>query len=310
MNKKIGKSAYIAASLLVSVVAVNPVFAGVPKDELPVPLGQLQSEGNCCGYSPIYWDATRTLSQVTVGGSICYKSDVGSSWHSPDGNVNANAHIIYYYGGTWYAAPWDYMGVGQTCKNADHIGDMPGTYYGWKPTAGETYYHFLSGISRDPSGGSQERTNIVKQVWGEEPGYPPASCEGVAPPVFNKLTAATFFTEGYVANSVSVYGGGKAGLKTDAAGNPYNVIFSWDISNADGVEVKFSDGKDYKTTPDDPIYDGFGILLDEEAGKTITLTVYAANECTDEANRPSKTIAIKVVSQPITPVRSLLLNSK
>ncbi|MCF8057498.1 MAG: hypothetical protein K9K37_12785 [Desulfocapsa sp.] len=266
-------------------ISAGVAFAGVPKDELPVPWEQLVFTGNVFDISS--WSATRTLSSVEiVGDSLCMENDIGSSWYSPDGHVNANAHIIFQCGGAWISSPWDYMGVGQQCKHYDAIGDLCGS--GWKPRAGTEYYFFLTGISRDYSGGSSEqRTNVVKYEWFGPAGYPPPSCEG--PPEIISFTATP--------STVPFGKNGLLGAKQD-----HNVELSWNISNGDRVRLDAATGE-YAEQPEGyPVLDGVQLLLE----KTNTFTLTAENECTAVGDRPSKSVTVEVEGPPMAGVSLLL----
>ncbi|MCF8057500.1 MAG: hypothetical protein K9K37_12795 [Desulfocapsa sp.] len=254
-------------------LAFSLTHAAVPKDQIPVPYSQLSFEGNYRDISR--WPATKILHSVGIEGSQLYMPNDGAcSWPSPDGNVNANVHIILYHDGKWISSPWDYMGVCQEHKHFDAIGDIP--YPGWKPRAGETYYFFLTTISRDPSGVGEERTNVVKYVWFGPTGYPPpVEPECVGPPVINSFKATP--------NPVF---SGTMGL----LGPDHNVQLSWNISNGDGVKLVAGSGESAETSEHGPVLGGLELLLK----KTETFTIYAKNKCTPEAQWPSKTITVQL----------------
>ena len=118
------------------------------------------------------WAVTGNLESVNVSGSkICLDYDKASAWPGKQhlGLVlNANPWIFIHQGGTWYAATWEWMKVGQTCKNksavaGDHIKKDP--LWEFSPKSGTAYYFMVSGLARDSATNVSERTNIVKVVW-------------------------------------------------------------------------------------------------------------------------------------------------
>ncbi len=247
------------------------IFAGVTysavyDDELPIPYEQLSFKGNIFDISG--WPTTRNLTKVEIVGSmICFENNIGSSWHEPSGQgVNANVHMAMNYNGTWIASPWDYMGVGQLCKHAESVGGIP--YSGWKPTRGQKLYFFLTGISRDSSGGvNQERTNVVEYVWGGGAGYPPPLCQG--PPVINSFTANPDLVQG-----------GPLGLLGDA--KDHNVVVSWNVSNAESVELVINNGDSSVTKNYNDTQMTLELLIDSPT----TFTLRGKLACTPEADWP------------------------
>ena len=141
-----------------------------PPDQPPLPAdfsGVVWLHKNISG-----WAQTATMSSVTVSGSqVCLNYDKANSWPGVDhvGHiVNANPWIFVYQGGTWYAATWEWMKVGQTCKNksavaGDHIKKDP--LWDFAPVSGATYYFMVSGLARDAVTNVSERTNVVEVVW-------------------------------------------------------------------------------------------------------------------------------------------------
>jgi len=122
------------------------------------------------------WPQTASLSPVSFKpDNICLTYDKTNVWPgviiAPDVNVNANPWIFVYQDGTWYAATWEWLRVGQTCKASksvagDHIKKAP--LKDFKPVAGQTYYFMVSGLARLPEFTNvQERSNPVKVVWPE-----------------------------------------------------------------------------------------------------------------------------------------------
>ena len=122
------------------------------------------------------WPITSVLGEVTVGGGkICIPYDKADVWPEvyPDEDaVVGNPWVFMEKDGTWYAATWEWLRPGQTCKNqaavaGDHIKKSPfDAASGWKPTSGQTLYFMVSGLARlDGITNVSERTNIVKFVW-------------------------------------------------------------------------------------------------------------------------------------------------
>ncbi len=276
----------VGITALSVVLSATAAFA-VPRDELPVPYEQLEFRRDNFGMAG--YPATRTQFSVGISGpAICFPNDIGNSWHSPDGHVNANAHIIVNCGGSWIATPWDYMGIGQECKMSDHIGDV--CYTGWKPRNGTDYYFYLSGISADSSGGvSQERTNIIKYTWGGPTGYPPLECTDK--PVINSFRATP-----------DPVVGGKFGLL--GSDRDHNVELSWDITNGEGVILKADTGESAETREHGPKLNGVELLIEQK--HTFTLT---AKGCTPREEWPSKTVTVGSRDMSIGGINLLLLNN-
>lgn len=128
----------------------------------------------------------------------------------------------------------------------------------------------------------------MKYQWFGEAGYPPEECSGV--PVINSFTA----TPDSVRSWDELLGENK----------DHNVLLSWDISNGDGVRLVADTGESAETTEHDPVIDGLQLLLQQ----THTLTIYAKNECTEEADWPSKTLTIDYKQLNLAGVNLLLLN--
>lgn len=105
------------------------------------------------------------------GGQICLNYDKTNVWPGVQHvghNVNANPWIFIWQDNQWYAATWEWMKVGQTCKNksavaGDHIKQNP--LWDFQPVSGTTYYFMVSGLARDAVTNVSERTNVVEVVW-------------------------------------------------------------------------------------------------------------------------------------------------
>ena len=118
------------------------------------------------------WEQTANLSSITVGGgSICLPYDKTEVWYGLDhvgAFVNANPWIFIYQDGVLYAATWEWMRFGQTCKNAssvagDHIKQDP--LWGFAPQSGHWYGFMVSGLARDGTRNVLERSNVQLYQW-------------------------------------------------------------------------------------------------------------------------------------------------
>jgi hypothetical protein len=128
------------------------------------------------------WSSTSNLSSVSVSSDqICLHHDKASAWDTRviggDVEVAANPWVfvwapdLSHLGGTWYAATWEWMRPGQTCKNrlsvaGDHIKQSPfHSTSGWRPSTGEELYFMVSGLARGSERNNSERSNVVRVVW-------------------------------------------------------------------------------------------------------------------------------------------------
>jgi hypothetical protein len=123
------------------------------------------------------WPVTANLSSVTFnGGQICMEYNKKNVWPidtiGPDNvEIVANPWIFIHHNGQWYAATWEWLRPGQTCKNmssvaGDHIKQSPfNAASGWTPTSGQTYYMMVSAPARMGPMTVLERSNIVEFVW-------------------------------------------------------------------------------------------------------------------------------------------------
>lgn len=150
--------------------------------------GKTDEDGVCAGPQPALpknfagvtwlhknvsgWAQTAKLASVTFqGGQICLNYDKSKAW--PGVNhvgafVNANPWVFVWKDNKWYAATWEWMKVGQTCKNkvavaGDHIKKAPLDQ--WMPASGQKVWFMVSGLARDAVGNVSERSNAVEVVW-------------------------------------------------------------------------------------------------------------------------------------------------
>jgi len=117
------------------------------------------------------WPETASLSAGVSGSSVLLNYDKSRSWPSAFAGgteVNANAWIFVYRGGTWYAATWEWLRPGQTSKSTravagDHIKKSP--LNDFSPVSGEYYGFMVSGLARDSTRNVQERSNVDMVRW-------------------------------------------------------------------------------------------------------------------------------------------------
>ena len=82
-----------------------------------------------------------------------------------------NPWIFIWEDEQWYAATWEWLRPGQTCKAlssvaGSHIKRAPfGEHSGWVPTSGQTYYFMVSGLARNAVRNIEQRTNVLPFVW-------------------------------------------------------------------------------------------------------------------------------------------------
>lgn len=117
------------------------------------------------------WPETTSMSASVGGGSVNMPYDKANVWPGTSGGgatVNANAWVFVNQGGTWYAATWEYLRVGQTSKSSasvtgSHINHAP--LSSWHPVAGETYGFMVSGLVRGGASNVEERSNVSMVTW-------------------------------------------------------------------------------------------------------------------------------------------------
>ncbi len=117
------------------------------------------------------WPATTSMSASVGGGAVNMPYDKSNVWPgvaAGGAQVNANAWVFVNQGGTWYAATWEWLRVGQTSKSAasvsgSHIKKAP--LAGFVPVSGETYGFMVSGLVRLGAGNVQERSNVSMVTW-------------------------------------------------------------------------------------------------------------------------------------------------
>ncbi|NKB87166.1 MAG: hypothetical protein GKS06_02960 [Acidobacteria bacterium] len=123
------------------------------------------------------WAVTSTTTSVSVTpGEICVNHTKAGKW-PVNRAVEGNPWIVANIGGRWYAATWEWLRPGQTCKRIGVPAEHPTTAQSigphtkksplssWVPKKGETVYFFMSTHARDGTRTRNERSNMVKVVW-------------------------------------------------------------------------------------------------------------------------------------------------
>lgn len=121
------------------------------------------------------WEITSELSVSFSGTNVCLEYDKKDEWPVVQifgtTDVVANAWVFAETRGQWYAATFEWMRPGQTCKaqaavEGGHIKRNPFEADGWTPESGEELYFMVSGLIRNPTYSNvMERTNIVRATW-------------------------------------------------------------------------------------------------------------------------------------------------
>lgn len=113
------------------------------------------------------WAVTASLTVTFSGSNINLNYDKAKVWPGVSG-ANANPWVFVNYGGTWYAATWEYLRPGQTSKpkavvEGSHIKVAPLT--SWRPSSGEQLGFMVSGLVRGGLKNVSERSNIYWTTW-------------------------------------------------------------------------------------------------------------------------------------------------
>ena len=122
------------------------------------------------------WAQTSTITSVTVGAPpICIRHTKAGKWptiYTGGGvAVEGNPWVFAKIGGKWYAATWEWVRPGQTCKERGagdfrtHVnGAAPLT--SWTPKSGERVGFMMSTPARlGAQGPKRERSNVVVVTW-------------------------------------------------------------------------------------------------------------------------------------------------
>ncbi len=120
------------------------------------------------------WAQTSTITRITHGDPpICIEHTKAGAWPALDDGgtvVEGNPWVFVQISGQWYAATYEWLRPGQTCKSLD-AGDMAGHIKvapldSWRPRTGEVVGFMVSKPARfGPEGPKNERSNVVRFVW-------------------------------------------------------------------------------------------------------------------------------------------------
>jgi hypothetical protein len=118
------------------------------------------------------WEVTSKVTAVNIDhDTICIEHTKAGRWPRR-GIGEGNPWVVANIGGTWYAATYEYLRSGQTCKHIERRGEWgigPHTkkppLEGWAPRKGELVGFFVSTFARDSTRTSNERSNIYMLEW-------------------------------------------------------------------------------------------------------------------------------------------------
>jgi hypothetical protein len=115
------------------------------------------------------WAETSRITNVSVGNPpICIEHTKAGQWPVKDG-LEGNPWVFVNQGGQWYAATYEWLAPGQTCKgiHADNIGSHIGIppLSSWRPRSGELVGFMVSARARSGGDTVHERSNIVMFNW-------------------------------------------------------------------------------------------------------------------------------------------------
>jgi hypothetical protein len=115
------------------------------------------------------WRVTSTITNVSIGNPpICIEHTKAGRWPTVNG-LEGNPWIFANINGTWYAATYEWLKPGQTCKGisagniGEHIKRAP--LENWRPRSGEVYGFMVSALARSGQQAVAERSNIVMVRW-------------------------------------------------------------------------------------------------------------------------------------------------
>jgi hypothetical protein len=121
------------------------------------------------------WPITTELTLSISGGVFRLHNDKSRLWPGGleargGGQINGNAWVFVNVGGTWHAATWEYLRVGQHEKKKEwvkgtdgHINSAPLST--WVPRSGETYGFMVSTLARGGVRTINERSNVSLITW-------------------------------------------------------------------------------------------------------------------------------------------------
>ena len=122
------------------------------------------------------WRATSQITEITItSDEICIYHTKSGRWpeYTQDGVVaEGNPWVFGNVGGKWYAATYEYLKAGQTCKHIERRGEWGlgahtkrSPLESWAPRKGELVGFMVSTPARDNTRTSNERSNIVMVHW-------------------------------------------------------------------------------------------------------------------------------------------------
>jgi len=141
---------------------------GVDQPGLPFSLGDVEWL-----YEDVSsWSVTSKITDITIDpDTICIYHTKSGRWPVRDGG-EGNPWVIGNVGGKWYAATYEYLRSGQTCKHIERKGEWGiGAHTkrepleSWVPQKGERVGFMVSAFARDSTRTVLERSNIVMVTW-------------------------------------------------------------------------------------------------------------------------------------------------
>jgi hypothetical protein len=123
------------------------------------------------------WDVTSEVTDVIIDhNTICIEHTMSGRWPRFRGGGNVigegNPWVFANIGGTWYAATYEFLRSGQTCKHIERRGEWgigPHTkrqpLESWAPRKGELVGFMVSTPARDSTRTSNERSNVWMMEW-------------------------------------------------------------------------------------------------------------------------------------------------
>ena len=115
------------------------------------------------------WAETSQITRTSIGNPpICINHTKAGRWPVKDG-LEGNPWIFVHLNGRWYAATYEWLSSGQTCKgiHADNIGSHIGIppLSSWRPKSGELVGLMVSARARSGGDTVSERSNVVMVRW-------------------------------------------------------------------------------------------------------------------------------------------------
>jgi hypothetical protein len=115
------------------------------------------------------WRISSRVTRVRIGDPpVCIEHTMAGRWRDV-GGAEGNPWVFANINGRWYAATYEWLRPGQTCKNVDRESIGPHTkkspIEGWRPRSGEMVGFMVSGLARDSTRSVEERSNVVLVRW-------------------------------------------------------------------------------------------------------------------------------------------------